>query len=89
LKNQGTPILVEGIPFLVIAILAAVGFNDKSFKRESASSLAQRFGVTKQRVEQVRQTCNKAVRKNIPGVMLCDFSEERWSALVELSLAFL
>lgn len=89
---------VEQIQSLVRARYSAIdaeiylryyGFNDKSFKRESASSLAQRFGVTKQRVEQVRQTCNKAVRKNIPGVMLCDFSEERWSALVELSLAFL
>lgn len=64
------------------------GFHDKSFQRESPSSLCVRFGVNRAYVEQVRMKCNKAIRKNIPGLTLCDFSEERWSALVELSLVF-
>jgi restriction endonuclease len=59
------------------------------FKREAVKSLCEEFGVSPAYVENVRVKCNKAIRKNIPGVNLCDFSEERWSALVELSLAFL
>lgn len=65
------------------------GFHDRSFKRESVKSLCEKFSVGPAYVENVRVKCNKAIRKNIPGVNLCDFSEERWSALVELSLAFL
>ncbi|MBY0376746.1 hypothetical protein K2P96_02115, partial [Patescibacteria group bacterium] len=65
------------------------GFHDGSFKREKVESLCERFSVTKREVENIRQKINKYIRENIPNFTLCDFSEERWSALVELSLAFL
>ncbi len=69
--------------------LRLYGFHDGSFKREKVTSLCTRFGRTAEQVEHIRRKCIKCVKENIPGVTLCDFSEERFSALVELALAFL
>ncbi len=68
--------------------LRLYGFHDFSFVREEVESICHSFGLTKKQVEDVRKKCNKFVRKNIPGLVLSDFSEERCSALREIALVF-
>lgn len=68
--------------------LRLYGFNDFSFVREDVEFICHSFGLTKKQVEDVRKKCNKFVRKNIPDLVLSDFSEERCSALREIALVF-
>lgn len=69
-------------------LFAYYGFNDPEFRRESVESIGQRYNITPKQVETIRKNCVQKIKKSLPGFQISDLSEERWSALVELSLVF-